>query len=69
MKSSQAVFDEQFLQMRERCLSLAADLDRIQRAGDLPADPRLHLLQQAIGILQTPQADRAKRVLDLFSLT
>lgn len=68
MRTAQETFDEQFLQMRERCLSLAADLDRVQRAGKLPCDARMQLLQQAIGELRGDQIGRAKRVLDLLSL-
>jgi hypothetical protein len=71
MKPANEIFAEQFPQMRERCLSLAADLDRIGRsAGSLEAittDPRLVELRQAIAILSDGRPDRARRVLEAFS--
>lgn len=71
MRSSGDVFSEQFLQMRERCLSLAADFDRLARSpGGLKAissDPRLSQLQQAIGIVLDAQGDKARRVLETMS--
>ncbi len=71
MRSSAEVLSEQFLQMRERCLSLAADFDRLARSsggmGAIQADPRLAQLQQAIGIVLDPRADKARRVLESLS--
>ena len=71
MKSAPELFVEQFLQMRERCLSLAADLDRLARApGGLAAaakDPRFHLLHAALQVLQDDAPDHVRRVLDLMS--
>jgi hypothetical protein len=71
MTSAQGTLDQYFLEMRMRCLSLAADLDRIQRqpggAALIQGDPNLRLLRQAIGLLFDGQADRAQRVLELFS--
>lgn len=71
MKSSTEIFSDQFLQMRERCLSLAADFDRLARApGDMStiaSDPRLTQLRQAIGIVLDTQADKARRVLETMS--
>lgn len=69
------VLDRQFLQMRWRCLSLAADLDRIQRAPGGPAvlrrDPRVQALFRALAVLLDPtdSATRAERVQMLFSDT
>ena len=64
-----AVLDDAFLRMRERCLSLAADLDRIGRAAGgaevLASDPRLVQLRQALGALEN--AGRAERVQLIFS--
>jgi hypothetical protein len=57
--------DQSFLEMRWRCLSLAADLDRLDRAG--ATDPRREKLLKAIAILLDQNPDRAQRVQLLFS--
>ena len=66
-----AVLDDAFLPMRERCLSLAADLDRVGRAEGgaavLSSDPRLTRLRDALAVLAGDGADRAGRVQMLFS--
>jgi hypothetical protein len=71
MKSSVELFSDQFLQMRERCLSLAADFDRLARSsgglGTIDADPRLAQLRQAIGIVLDAQPDKDRRVLQTMS--
>ncbi len=71
MRSSITVFEEQFLEMRERCLSLAADLDRIGRSDGgweaIADDPRVTQLRQAIAILSESSPERARRVLEVFS--
>jgi hypothetical protein len=68
--------DQYFLEMRWRCLSLAADLDRVERAAGgkdvIATDPRLKKLQQAIAVLQTPAREgrsRAEQVQMIFSDT
>jgi hypothetical protein len=64
--------DQYFPEMRWRCLSLAADLDRIQRGEDaakIKNDLRLHTLRRAINILLDDSPNRAERVLMLFSDT
>ena len=52
MRNAKQILDYQFLEMRWRCLSLAADLDRIQRASGgadlLQDDSRLRTLRKAI---------------------
>jgi len=60
--------DRQFLEMRWRCLSLAADLDRLDGAGGA-ADARLSKLRDALKVLMTDQPDRAARVQMIFSDT
>ena len=59
--------------MRERCLSLAADLDRVGRADGgweaVSGDSRLALLKRAITLLSDAGPDRARRVLETFSDT
>jgi len=73
MHDAKQTLERQFPEMRWRCLSLAADLDRIQRAtgGDaiLSSDPRLQMLRRAIEVLNEPGPDRAERVQMLFSDT
>lgn len=63
--------DQQFLEMRWRCLSLAADLDRIERLPNgatlIDRDPRLQLVGEAIGVLLQSGANRAERVQNIFS--
>ena len=71
MRDAKQTLEQQFLEMRWRCLSLAADLDRIQRAPGgadlLRNDQRLQTLRQAIGLLTESTAGRAERVQMLFS--
>ena len=71
MRDGSKVVDETFAEMRWRCLSLAADLDRIQRAKDgakvLASDARLTKLRQALQALLGPEPDRAERVQMIFS--
>ena len=71
MRDAKTTLDVYFLEMRWRCLSLAADLDRVERAGGgselLQADPRVRKLRQAIAVLGSPGTDRAERVQNIFS--
>ena len=71
MHDAKKILEDQFLEMRWRCLSLAADLDRIQRADDggklLASDPRLKKLRDALQTLLGPEPDRAERVQMIFS--
>ena len=71
MPSGQDYLDLQFLEMRARCLSLAADLDRIERSAGGPAllesDPRIQKLRRAITILLDERTNRAEQVQMLFS--
>ncbi len=66
MRSAAETVDATFLEMRWRCLSLAADLDRVQRAAGGPdamaADPRLADLRRALAVLLEPGVGRAERV-------
>ena len=59
------LLDQTLLEMRWHCLSLAADLDRLERAGK--NDPRLAKLLAGIAILVDHQPNRARRVQMLFS--
>jgi len=71
MRDGSKVVDETFAEMRWRCLSLAADLDRIQRGNDggklLASDARLTKLRAALQALLGPEPDRAERVQMIFS--
>lgn len=71
MKDARELLDEQFVQMRQRCVSLAADFDRIARAaGGLPAvdtDSRLQALRQSLAIVAADAPQRAARVLEVLS--
>jgi hypothetical protein len=74
MPDSKDVLEQQFLEMRWRTLSLAADLDRIQRGTNGPAtlrdDARLLKLRRAFEVLIS-EADagpnRAEQVQMIFS--
>jgi hypothetical protein len=73
MRSAREILDQQFLEMRWRCLSLAADFDRIERATGgtdvIASDPRLASLRDAMKKIaeKTGKADRAEFVQDTFS--
>jgi hypothetical protein len=73
MLQAKQTLDRYFPEMRWRCLSLAADLDRVQRCqggGDaLQNDPRVQTLQQALRVLLSTTNNRAEQVLMLFSDT
>ena len=65
MSQGNKLSEDAFLEMRWRCLSLAADLDRADRAGAL--DPRLAKLREAIGVLLEREPNRAERVQRIFT--
>jgi hypothetical protein len=69
MRRANEILEQQFFEMRWRVLSLAADFDRIQRAGDgaLPSDLRLTKLREAIDVLKSAESERAARVQMIFS--
>ena len=71
MRDARQTLEQYFLEMRWRCLSLAADLDRIERSPGGPAlldaDPRLKQLREAIGVLLDGRANRAEQVQTIFS--
>ena len=70
--TAQQILEQQFFEMRWRVLSLAADFDRIQRAqkdGVLPDDPRLSKLREAIDAVTSGEQERAARVQMIFSDT
>lgn len=71
MKDAKQTLDQYFLEMRWRCLSLAADLDRIERAAGgkdvVATDPRLIKLREAVKVLLSNEPERAARVQMIFS--
>lgn len=71
MPDAKETLERYFLEMRWRCLSLAADLDRIERAAGgaavLESDPRLIKLKEAIGVLSRKGPNRAEQVQTIFS--
>ena len=60
------VLDQQLMEMRWRLLSLAADLDRLDRCG-LSGDLRLAKLRDAIAVLSEPASGRAEKMQMLLS--
>jgi hypothetical protein len=73
MRDAKATLDATFLEMRWRALSLAADLDRIERAAGgkqlLATDPRLAKLKDALRMMTQNEPDRAERLQMIFSDT
>ena len=73
MADAKDLLDQQFLEMRWRTLSLAADLDRVQRsaggAGTLRDDVRLLKLRRAFEVLMAAETEpnRAEQVQMIFS--
>lgn len=58
---SPQLLDQTLMEMRWRCLSLAADLDRLERCG-ATGDERLQSLREALAILLEKDTGRAERV-------
>ena len=71
MLDAKQTLERFFLEMRWRCLSLAADLDRIERAAGgkslIDSEPRLQKLREAIGALSKGGGNRAEQVQNIFS--
>ena len=59
--------DQFFLEARSRLLDVAAILDRIDRGGSIPADPRLTRIAKAIEALAAGPG-RAEAIQKIFSL-
>ena len=72
-RDARDILNEQFLEMRWRALSLAADLDRVERSPGgrelLAFDPRLAKLREAIKVLLQNEPERAAKVQMIFSDT
>ncbi len=71
MLDAKTLLDRQYHEMRWRILSLAADLDRIQRAAGgesvLKSDLRLAALRMCVDELHSGDVDRAERVQMILS--
>ncbi len=62
------LLDRQFLTMRAKLLELAADWDRLERAGELAGDDsRLDQLRDAVRVLLEESRPRAEKVQTIFS--
>ena len=64
------VVDRYFLEHRAKLVDIAAFLDRIDRASDTPAaedDYRIAALFKALDVLCDGRANRAGRILTIFS--
>lgn len=64
--TSQQVVDRYFLEHRARLIDIAAFLDRVDRAGG-ESDYRIDAILKALEVLSDGQANRAGRVLSIFS--
>ncbi|MCC7348990.1 MAG: hypothetical protein IT446_00340 [Phycisphaerales bacterium] len=73
MLTARQLLDLYYLPMRQRVLSLAADLDRLQAPADgaqvIQNDPRMRELNRAIEILLETHPGRVQRVQELLSDT
>lgn len=71
MRDAKETLDTYFFEMRWRALSLAADLDRVERAAGgadlLQSDPRLAKLREAFNVLLSGKENRAEKVQMIFS--
>lgn len=71
-QNAKQILDQFYLEMRWRCLSLAADFDRVERAAGgralLEGDPRIAKLREAVGLLlESAGANRAEKLQLIFS--
>ncbi len=71
MRNANETLEQTFPEMRWRCLSLAADLDRVESTPNggelLQSDPRIEKLRLAIDVLRNGKRNRAEQVLMIFS--
>jgi hypothetical protein len=71
MADAKDLLEQQFLEMRWRTLSLAADLDRIGRGSGgaevLKGDPRIANLRRAFELLMSDAPNRAEKLQMIFS--
>ena len=73
--SARRVLDTCFLEVRAQLLSIAATLDRVDRmataaeVAEIQADSRMKFIRHSLEILGQPEAHKAKRILELYSLS
>ena len=71
MANATETLERYFLEMRWRALSLAADLDRVQRSAGaqqlMQSDARLTKLRDAFKVLLSDAPNRAEQVQMIFS--
>ena len=68
VRSSNDVFDQEFLPIRAKLLEVAASLDRLDRAsGSLSSESRRKQVHDAIQVLLRPDDDRAEQIQLIFS--
>jgi hypothetical protein len=69
LRSSTAIFEEEFLPVRAKLLEVAAALDRMDRADDDldSVDPRMKQLRAAMETLLRDECDRAEQLQLIFS--
>jgi hypothetical protein len=70
MLTAQDTLDRNFLEIRARVLTVAAALDRIDRAPEVEhvrGDARLAKIREALAVAAGPEPGRAERVHMLFS--
>lgn len=70
-QTKRQVIDAYFLEHRAKLLDLAAYLDRIDRASgtESPPDFRDQAFRLALQVLQSDQPQRAKRILEILSVS
>jgi len=62
------VLETYFLETRAKLIEVAANLDRVDRAGGVdPGDARLMFIREAMEILRTRGPHRAERIQKLYS--
>jgi hypothetical protein len=67
-RSTNEVFEQEFLPIRAKLLEVAASLDRLDRAsGSLEAEAKRRQVQTAIEVLLRPEDDRAEQIQLIFS--
>ncbi len=65
-RTSQEIFEREFLELRSKLLELAASFDRMQRGPGEP-DQRARLVALGLDILRDDNGDKAARIQVLFS--
>jgi len=65
--TAEQVVDQYFLEHRAKLIDIAAFLDRVERAGGNDDDFRMVAFRRALALLADRGAERARRVLEIFS--